>query len=207
MIFEKDVVNLGIIVYIKVYTLGGNENMKNPIATIDLDDGRSIRVELYPDIAPNTVNNFIELANSGQYDGLTIHRIVKEFVLQSGSFTGTCEQENEWSIKGEFSENGFENPLKHETGVISMARDDHFDSAATQWFIMHRPAERLDGKYAAFGKVVEGLEIVEELGYRPTDETPGKYNPPLTPIYTVKVRVELNDWEYTKPERIVPGIS
>lgn len=87
-----------------------------------------------------------------------------------------------------------------------MARGTHFDSAATQWFIMHRPAERLDGKYAAFGKVIRGQEVVEELGYRPTDETPGKNNPPLTPIITEKIRVELNDWIYSEPERIVPGV-
>ena len=181
--------------------------MKNPIATINFDDGRTIAVELYPEIAPNTVNNFIQLANSGRYDGLTIHRIVKEFMMQGGSFTGDCRQENdEFSIKGEFSENGFENPLKHGTGVISMARGTHFDSAATQWFIMHRPAERLDGKYAAFGKVIRGQEVVEELGYRPTDETPGKNNPPLMPIITEKIRVELNDWIYSEPERIVPGV-
>lgn len=181
--------------------------MKNPAATILLGDGRTITVELYPEIAPNTVNNFIQLANSGRYDGLTIHRIVKEFVLQGGSFTGDCHQENdEFSIKGEFSENGFDNPLKHDTGVISMARGNHFDSAATQWFIMHRPAERLDGKYAAFGRVTGGQEVVEELGYRPTDETPGKNNPPLTPIITEKIRVELNDWNYTEPERIIPGV-
>lgn len=181
--------------------------MKNPIATIQLDDGRAIVAELYPEIAPNTVNNFIQLANSGRYDGLKIHRIVKEFMLQGGSFTGDCHQENdEFSIKGEFSENGFDNPLKHETGVISMARGNHFDSAATQWFIMHRKAERLDGKYAAFGKVVEGQDVVEELGYRPTDETPGKDNAPITPIYTTKIRVEPNDWNYTEPERIIPGV-
>lgn len=181
--------------------------MNNPVASILLDDGRTITVELYPEIAPNTVNNFIQLANSGRYDGLTIHRIVKEFVLQGGSFTGDCCQENdEFSIRGEFSENGFENPLKHETGIISMARGNHFDSAATQWFIMHRPAERLDGKYAAFGKVTGGQEIVEELGYRPTDETPGKNNPPLTPIITEKIRVNLHDWNYTEPERIIPGV-
>lgn len=181
--------------------------MRHPIATIELDDGQRIVLELYPDIAPNTVNNFIQLANSGRYDGLKIHRIVKEFMMQGGSFTGDCHQPNdEFSIKGEFAENGFDNPLKHETGVISMARGPHFDSAATQWFIMHRPAERLDGKYAAFGKVVEGQEVVEELGYRPTDETPGKDNPPLEPVYTTRIRVDLGDWNYTEPERIVPGI-
>ena len=181
--------------------------MKNPMATMELDDGRKIVLELYPDIAPNTVNNFIQLANSGRYDGRKIHRIVKEFVLQGGSLTGTCHQPNdEFSIKGEFEENGFHNPLKHETGVISMARGSHFDSAATQWFIMHRPAERLDGKYAAFGKVVEGQEVVEELGYRPTDETPGKYNPPLEPVYTTRIRVDPGDWNYPEPERIVPGV-
>lgn len=181
--------------------------MEHPVASILLDDGRTITVELYPEIAPNTVNNFIQLANSGRYDGLTIHRIVKEFVLQGGSFTGDCCQENdEFSIKGEFSENGFENPLKHETGVISMARGSHFDSAATQWFIMHRPAKRLDGKYAAFGRVIGGQEVVEELGYRPTDETPGKNNPPLTPVITERIRVDLHGFCYTEPERIIPGV-
>lgn len=181
--------------------------MKNPIAVMELGDGRKIVLELYPESAPNTVNNFIQLANSGRYDGLTIHRIVKEFVLQGGSLTGDCHQPNdEFSIKGEFAENGFDNPLKHETGVISMARGSHFDSAATQWFIMHRPAARLDGKYAAFGKVVEGQEVVEELGYRPTDETPGKDNPPLEPVYTKQIRVDPGDWNYTEPERIIPGV-
>lgn len=181
--------------------------MKNPIATITIDGERDIKLELYPSIAPNTVNNFIQLANSGRYDGLTIHRIVKEFMIQGGSFSGVCAQNNdEFSIKGEFSENGFDNPLKHETGVISMARGIPYDSGASQWFIMHRPAPRLDGKFAAFGKVIEGQDVVEELGYRPTDETPGGENPPLEPIYTTKIRVELNDWNYTEPERIIPGI-
>lgn len=180
--------------------------MKNPVATIIIRGKGEFKLELYPQIAPNTVNSFIQLANSGYYDGLTFHRIVENFVLQGGSTDGTCREVSKFSIKGEFSENGVNNPLKHETGVISMARNDDFDSASAQFFIMHKPAKRLDGKYAAFGKMTEGYELLEELGHTPTDTEPGHDNPPLVPVYMESVRVELNDWNYTEPKRQIPPV-
>lgn len=181
--------------------------MKNPVATITLGSGETLVLELYPHIAPNTVNNFMQLANSGRYDGLTFHRIVREFMIQGGSFTGDCKQKSTFTIRGEFTENGHENSLAHVTGVISMARGAAFDSASTQFFIMHRPAPRLDGKYAAFGKLTAGYELLERLGNTPTDETPGRDNPPLTPVVTATIRVDPGDWAYREPARLIPPVE
>ncbi|MCL2580232.1 MAG: peptidylprolyl isomerase [Oscillospiraceae bacterium] len=178
--------------------------MKKPIATITMKDGRKLVLELYPEIAPNTVNNFIDLANSGQYDGLTFHRIVKDFMIQGGSPNGSCASASAFNIKGEFANNGIENNISHKAGVISMARAGHPDSASTQFFIMHGDGEFLDGQYAAFGKLIEGAELLKELGNVPTANT--QDNPPLEPVLTKDIRVEPGDWKAEEPKRIIPPI-
>lgn len=134
---------------------------KNPIVTLEVADYEPIKIELYPEIAPNTVNNFIFLVNQGFYNGLTFHRIIKGFMIQGGCPTETVPADHDYSIKGEFSGNGFKNDLKHTAGVISMARSMMPDSAGSQFFIMHKDAPHLDGQYAAFGKVIEGLDVVD----------------------------------------------
>lgn len=142
---------------------------KNPIATITMADGRVMKAELYPEKAPNTVNNFISLANSGFYDGLTFHRVIPGFMIQGGCPDGTGMGGPGHTIKGEFLSNGVENTLRHTRGVLSMARANNPDSAGSQFFIMHADAPHLDGQYAAFGKVVEGMEAVDEIAAVPTD--------------------------------------
>ncbi|MDE6210057.1 MAG: peptidylprolyl isomerase [Lachnospiraceae bacterium] len=142
---------------------------KNPIVTITMDNGDVIKAELYPEIAPNTVNNFISLINQGYYDGLIFHRVIKGFMIQGGCPNGTGTGGPGYDIKGEFSMNGFDNPLKHTVGVLSMARAMHPDSAGSQFFIMHKDSPHLDGQYAAFGKVVEGMENVNKIAECTTD--------------------------------------
>lgn len=142
---------------------------KNPIATIEMNDSKEIKIELYPDVAPNTVNNFISLANDGFYNGLTFHRVIYGFMLQGGCPEGTGMGGPGYSIKGEFSSNGVKNDLKHTAGVISMARSMMPNSAGSQFFIMHKDAPHLDGQYAAFGKVIEGMEVVDEIAECDTD--------------------------------------
>lgn len=142
---------------------------KNPIATIEMDDSKEIKIELYPDVAPNTVNNFIALANDGFYDGLTFHRVIYGFMIQGGCPEGTGMGGPGYSIKGEFAANGFKNDLKHTAGVISMARSIMPDSAGSQFFIMHKDAPHLDGQYAAFGKVIDGMDVVNEIAECDTD--------------------------------------
>ena len=178
--------------------------MKNPVAVITMQDGRTMTFELYPDIAPITVNNYADLANSGFYDGLTFHRIKKGWVLHGGSPYATSESPTDFSIKGEFSENGIPNPLSHERGVLSVPHFDHPDSGSYQFFIVHTGAKELDGKYATFGKMIEGFKLLDELADTPTDETPGKFNPPLTPVIMKSVRVTPGDKPLGKPERIIP---
>lgn len=136
---------------------------KNPIATIEMEDGSQIKIELYPDVAPNTVRNFISLANSKFYDGLIFHRVIPHFMIQGGDPEGTGVGGPGYAIKGEFSSNGFENTLKHDRGVISMARAQDKNSAGSQFFIMHKDSPHLDGEYAAFGKVIEGIEVVDKI--------------------------------------------
>ena len=133
--------------------------MSNPIVTITMEDGRIMRGELYPEKAPNTVNNFISLANKGFYDGLTFHRVIPGFMIQGGDPQGTGMGGPGWHIKGEFLQNGVANPIKHTRGVISMARSMDPNSAGSQFFIMHQDAPHLDGQYAAFGKVVAGMDV------------------------------------------------
>ncbi len=145
--------------------------MSNPIVTIEMENGDIIRAELYPSVAPNTVNNFISLVNKGFYDDLIFHRVISGFVIQGGDPNGIGTGGPGYSIKGEFSRNGFKNDLKHEAGVLSMARSMMPNSAGSQFFIMHKDAPSLDGSYAAFGKVIEGMDIVDKIANVPTDSS------------------------------------
>ena len=140
-----------------------------PVVTIEMEDGGIIKAELYPDIAPNTVANFIELASAGFYDGLIFHRVISGFMIQGGDPQGTGMGGPGYSIRGEFTENGFENKLSHQRGVLSMARAMDPDSAGSQFFIMHQDGPFLDGSYAAFGKVIEGMEVVDAIAATQTD--------------------------------------
>lgn len=143
--------------------------MKNPVITITMENGDVMKGELYPEIAPNTVKNFISLINHNFYDGLIFHRVIKNFMIQGGCPDGTGMGGPGYSIKGEFAQNGFENNLLHDKGVLSMARAQHPDSAGSQFFIMHERAPHLDGAYAAFGKITEGLDIVDKIACTATD--------------------------------------
>ena len=136
---------------------------------IEMENGKQIKLELYPDVAPITVENFEKLVKQGFYDGLIFHRVISGFMIQGGCPDGTGMGGPGYSIKGEFASNGFKNPLKHKRGVISMARSMRPDSAGFQFFIMHQDAPHLDGQYAAFGRVVEGMDIVDEIASVPTD--------------------------------------
>ena len=144
---------------------------KNPIVTITMQNGDTIKLELYPDIAPISVNNFISLINKKFYDGLIFHRVIRGFMIQGGCPDGTGMGGPGYSIKGEFSRNGVTNDLKHTAGVLSMARSMHPDSAGSQFFIMHKNAPHLDGQYAAFGKVIEGMDVVNRIAETSTDSS------------------------------------
>ena len=172
--------------------------MQNPIVTIQMKNGRLIKVELYPEIAPNTVNNFIYLVKKRFYDDLTFHRVIKGFMIQGGDPNGTGTGGPRYRIRGEFSANGFENGLKHTRGVISMARSRHPDSAGSQFFIMHGNAPHLDGQYAAFGKVIEGMDAVDEIanGYVDYEDRPQEEQ------VMKKVTVETFGEEYPEPEKL-----
>ncbi|MCF0146656.1 MAG: peptidylprolyl isomerase [Eubacterium sp.] len=143
--------------------------MANPIVTITMENGDIMKAELYPDIAPNTVNNFISLIRKGFYDGLIFHRVIKDFMIQGGDPEGTGTGGPGYRIPGEFSGNGFDNQLRHNEGTLSMARTNVPDSAGSQFFIMHKAAPYLDGQYAAFGQVFEGLEVVNKIAEGETD--------------------------------------
>ncbi|MCI8963443.1 MAG: peptidylprolyl isomerase [Eubacterium sp.] len=170
---------------------------KNPIVTIQMAEGDTIQVELYPETAPNTVNNFISLVKKGYYDGLTFHRIIKGFMIQGGCPDGNGMGGPGYNIRGEFGMNGFENNLKHTAGVISMARSQMPDSAGSQFFIMHKDAPHLDGAYAAFGKVTEGMDVVDKLAETATDYS----DMPLNPVVMEKVTVDTFGEEYPAPEK------
>ncbi|MDY5000345.1 MAG: peptidylprolyl isomerase [Lachnospiraceae bacterium] len=142
---------------------------KNPVVTITMMNGDKMVAELYPEIAPISVNNFISLINKGYYDGLIFHRVIKGFMIQGGCPDGTGMGGPGYTIKGEFAQNGFENNLKHTEGVLSMARAMHPDSAGSQFFIMHKTSPHLDGAYAAFGKVIEGMDVVNAIAETATD--------------------------------------
>ena len=172
--------------------------MQNPIVTIEMNDSKIIKLELYPELAPNTVNNFLSLVNKGFYDGLGFHRVIYGFMIQGGCPEGTGMGGPGYSIKGEFAANGFENDLKHTAGVISMARAMNPDSAGSQFFIMHKDAPHLDGQYAAFGKVTEGMEVVNEIAECDTDFG----DKPLDPQIMVKVTAETFGEEYPQPVTI-----
>ena len=152
--------------------------MKNPIVTIEMENGKTIVAELYPEKAPNTVNNFISLVNAGFYDGLTFHRVIDGFMIQGGDPAGTGAGGPGYSIRGEFALNGFKsNDIKHLRGVLSMARTMMPDSAGSQFFIMHADAPHLDGQYAAFGEVTEGMDVVDKIAGTPTDPRDKPLNP------------------------------
>ena len=159
---------------------------QNPIVTIEMSNGDTMKLELYPEMAPNTVNNFISLVQKNFYDGLTFHRVIPGFMIQGGCPKGNGTGGPGWTIKGEFSGNGVKNDLKHTRGVLSMARSMMPDSAGSQFFIMHEDAPHLDGQYAAFGKVIDGMEVVDEIAEVATD-----YNDkPTTPQVMKKVTIE-----------------
>ena len=171
---------------------------QNPIVTITMENGGVIKAELYPEIAPNTVNNFISLIRSGFYDGLIFHRVIAGFMIQGGCPLGSGTGGPGYNIRGEFSGNGFRNDLKHTEGVLSMARAMHPDSAGSQFFIMVDPAPHLDGQYAAFGKVVEGMDVVHAIEHVPT----GFSDKPSTPQRMASVTVDTFGVDYPAPEKV-----
>jgi peptidyl-prolyl cis-trans isomerase B (cyclophilin B) len=171
---------------------------KNPIVTITMKDGGVIKAELYPDIAPISVNNFISLINKGYYDGLIFHRVIRGFMIQGGCPEGTGMGGPGYSIKGEFAQNGVKNDLKHTEGVLSMARAMNPDSAGSQFFIMHKTSPHLDGSYAAFGKVTEGMDVVNRIAETPTDYS----DRPLENQVMESVTVETFGETYPEPEKL-----
>lgn len=170
----------------------------NPLVTITLEDDKQIKAELYPEVALNTVNNFISLIEQDFYDGLIFHRVIEGFVLQGGDPDGTGRGGPGYSIKGEFKSNGVDNELKHKRGVISMARSQHPDSAGSQFFIIHQDAPHLDGKYAAFGEVIEGMEYVDEIASVAT----GRNDRPKEEQVMKEVTVETFGVDYPEPETV-----
>ncbi|TVY01391.1 peptidylprolyl isomerase [Cohnella terricola] len=170
----------------------------NPIVTIEMDSGKTIKIELYPKVAPNTVNNFISLVNKGFYDGTTFHRVIPGFMIQGGDPDGNGTGGPGYSIAGEFANNGFENNLKHTPGVISMARTNNPNSAGSQFFIMVEDAPFLDGQYAAFGKVIEGLDVANEIVAVDRNAS----DKPLTPQVMKKVTVDTRGASAPEPETI-----
>ena len=172
--------------------------MANPIVTIEMESGAVMSGELYPEIAPNTVNNFISLANKGFYDGLTFHRVIPGFMIQGGCPEGTGMGGPGYCIKGEFFFNGVKNDLKHKRGVLSMARSSSPNSAGSQFFIMHEDGEFLDGQYAAFGKVLEGMDVVDKIAAVKTDGN----DRPLTEQKIASIRVDTKGEEYSEPDKL-----
>lgn len=172
--------------------------MKNPEITITMENGDVIRAELYPEIAPNTVKNFISLVKKGYYDGLIFHRVIEGFMIQGGCPNGTGTGGPGYSIKGEFAQNGFPNSLKHTEGVLSMARSMMPNSAGSQFFIMHKDAPHLDGAYAAFGKVTEGLDVVDKIAKTRTDYS----DRPLKEQKIKSITVDTFGENYDEPEKV-----
>ena len=171
--------------------------MTNPVVTITMTNGDVMKAELYPEIAPNTVNNFISLVQKGFYDGLIFHRVISGFIIQGGDPQGTGMGGPGYSIKGEFAMNGVRNDLKHTRGVLSMARSMMPNSAGSQFFIMHANAPHLDGQYAAFGKVVEGLDVVDKIASVRT----GWQDKPVEEQKIQSMTVELFGETYPEPEK------
>lgn len=171
---------------------------QNPIVTFTMENGDVMKAELYPDVAPNTVNNFISLIKKGFYDGLIFHRVIAGFMIQGGDPEGSGMGGPGYSIKGEFNYNGVENNLKHSRGVLSMARAQHPDSAGSQFFIMHADAPHLDGQYAAFGKLVEGEDVLDSIASIDTDWS----DRPRTPQVMKTVTVDTFGVDYAEPETL-----
>lgn len=171
---------------------------QNPVVTFTMENGDIIKAELYPEIAPISVNNFISLINKNFYDGLIFHRVIRGFMIQGGDPEGTGCGGPGYSIKGEFSANGVENNLKHTEGVLSMARSMAPDSAGSQFFIMHKTSPHLDGSYAAFGKVIEGMEIINKIAETETDY----YDRPLEEQKMKTVTVETFGVDYPEPDKL-----
>ena len=171
---------------------------QNPIVTITMANGDVMKAELYPEIAPNTVNNFISLVSKGYYDGLIFHRVIAGFMIQGGCPNGNGMGGPGYSIKGEFTQNGFKNTLKHTEGVLSMARAMNPNSAGSQFFIMHQNSPHLDGHYAAFGKVIEGLEVVDKIAQVGTDWQ----DRPMVPQIIESMTVDTFGTEYPEPEKM-----
>lgn len=171
---------------------------QNPIVTFTMENGGTMKAELYPEVAPNTVNNFISLVKKGFYDGLIFHRIISGFMIQGGDPDGTGMGGPGYSIKGEFSYNGVDNNLKHSRGVLSMARAQHPDSAGSQFFIMHANAPHLDGQYAAFGKLIEGEDVLDSIASVDTDWN----DRPRKPQVMKTVTVETFGVDYDEPETL-----
>ena len=172
--------------------------MANPIVTFEMANGDIIKAELYPEIAPNTVNNFISLVSSGFYDGLIFHRVIKGFMIQGGDPQGTGMGGPGYCIKGEFAQNGVKNDLSHKRGVLSMARTMVPNSAGSQFFIMHADGDFLDGQYAAFGAVTEGMDVVDAIAAVKTD----RMDKPKDPQRMKKVTVETFGVDYPEPEKM-----
>ena len=170
---------------------------QNPIVTFTMKNGDTFKAELYPEIAPISVNNFISLIQQNFYDGLIFHRVIKNFMIQGGDPEGTGMGGPGYSIRGEFEQNGYPNDLKHTAGVLSMARSMHPNSAGSQFFVMHKDAPHLDGSYAAFGKVIEGMDVVNKIAETPTDYS----DRPLEPQVMESVTVDTFGVEYPEPEK------
>ena len=160
--------------------------MANPVVTFEMENGDIMKAELYPEVAPNTVNNFVSLVKKGFYDGVIFHRVISGFMIQGGDPNGTGMGGPGYSIKGEFAQNGVENNLVHDAGVLSMARAMHPDSAGSQFFIMHKKAPHLDGAYAAFGKIIEGMDIVNKIAEVATDYSDKPLEPQIMKTVTVE---------------------
>ena len=171
---------------------------QNPIITFEMENGDIMKAELYPQVAPNTVNNFISLVNKGFYDGLIFHRVINGFMIQGGDPEGTGMGGPGYGIKGEFAQNGFANDLKHSAGVLSMARSMMPNSAGSQVFIMHKDAPHLDGAYAAFGKIIEGMDVVNKIAEVATDYS----DRPMEDQRMKTVTVETFGVDYDEPETV-----
>ncbi len=171
---------------------------QNPIVTFTMESGDVIKAELYPEIAPTSVNNFISLIQKNFYDGLIFHRVIKGFMIQGGDPEGNGMGGPGYSIRGEFAQNGFPNDLKHTPGVLSMARSMHPDSAGSQFFLMHKTSPHLDGAYAAFGKVIEGMDVVDKIAETATDYS----DRPLEDQIMKTVTVDTFGVEYSEPEKL-----
>lgn len=174
---------------------------QNPIVTITMENGDLMKAELYPDIAPISVNNFISLINQGFYNGLIFHRVIRGFMIQGGCPDGTGMGGPGYSIKGEFAHNGVANDLKHTEGVLSMARAMHPNSAGSQFFIMHKTSPHLDGEYAAFGKIIEGMDVVNKIAETATDYS----DRPIEDQKIKSMTVETFGAEYPEPDKILAG--